>query len=556
MRPLTAVLCTLLLAPAALASQTVHGQVRESGSNTPVRGSFVVLLDETGRRRVGLLTDSAGRYVIRAPAPGAYRLRVETLGYESVLSDPFTLALEEVRTLSLETRVNALRLPEISVSANQRCVSNPQNAVQTARVWEEIRKALSVAAWLENEGAASFRVRTFDQQLNKRMEAVEYEQMLFRLVDGKRAFRALSADSLSQLGFVQRQGDQFSFFGPDAELLISPEFLDQHCFRLQRSPAPGLLGLAFQPMRGRRVSDIEGTLWIDEKSGELRFLDYRFTNVGFSLDDRFANGRTDFQRLANGAWIVSRWVMTTPVLDESTLRWSLRTTGARLQGGEVLDARIGDAPPMELVPSFRVSGFVHDSLRGKPLANARVYLAGTPLETFTDAHGRFTLDSVPRGQYFATVAHPRFDSLPAPPPFVRLRVDSLLAPLLLATPSAEPLRARFCTEEEMRRIGVRQKVPAAQLGVVRVDVVDDETGEPLSGVQVRLNWNAEVPILQGIATGPRQLETRTNDRGQATFCGVDTHQSFTIDLRTDHLNRTGPFRLPPERIVRLLLKMR
>ena len=496
MHRLTPLLCAALLMPKALSGQTVHGQVREPGG-APVRGSFVVLLDGSGQRRIGLLTDSAGRYVMRAPRPGVYRVRIERLGYESVQSDAFSIAAQEVRALSFEMRVSALRLPELRVSANQRCQNNPQNAVQTARVWEEIRKALTVAAWIAREGEARFRIRTFDQELNDRLEAVEYERMLFDLVEGRRSFSAHSSDNLAQLGFVQPAGTGLAFYGPDAELLISPEFLDRHCFRLQRSNAqPGLLGLAFRPMRDR-VPDIEGALWIDEQTGALRFIDYRFRNLSISVDARFANGRTDFLQLPNGAWIVSRWTMITPVLEVSALRNRVRTNGARTQGGEVLDAYLGNGPRIGLVPSFRVTGFVHDSLRGRPLANARVFLAGTPLETFTDSEGRFTLDSVPRGQYFATVAHPRLDSIPAPPPAVRLLVDSMLTPILLATPEREALRARFCTEDEMSRISVRQKVPASQLGVVRVNVVDAETGAPLSGVQVRLTWKAEVPILAG-----------------------------------------------------------
>src|SRR5262249_21306643 len=134
------------------------------------------------------------------------------------------------------------------------------------------------------------------------------DTIVFGEFQGKAAFSAVSADSLVEKGFVRTTGDDAVFYGPDAYVLTAPAFLSQHCFRLERrKDRPNLLGLGFEPVRGRRLPDIEGALWLDEQTGALRFIEYGFTNLTDRFDRQIAGGRTDFEQLANGAWIVRAW---------------------------------------------------------------------------------------------------------------------------------------------------------------------------------------------------------------------------------------------------------
>ena len=65
----------LLLLPAVVRAQSIRGEVVEQGTAAPVMGAFVRLLDAGGVQRAAALSDSAGRFLVRAPAPGAYRLQ-------------------------------------------------------------------------------------------------------------------------------------------------------------------------------------------------------------------------------------------------------------------------------------------------------------------------------------------------------------------------------------------------------------------------------------------------------------------------------------------------
>jgi len=63
--------------------------------------------------------------------------------------------------------------------------------------------------------------------------------------------------------------------GIDARVFLSDPFLDTHCFRIRPSrDADGTVGLAFEPVESREVSDVEGVLWLDEQTAELRVLEF------------------------------------------------------------------------------------------------------------------------------------------------------------------------------------------------------------------------------------------------------------------------------------------
>ncbi|TXI79753.1 MAG: hypothetical protein E6Q42_00600 [Dechloromonas sp.] len=63
----------------------------------------------------------------------------------------------------------------------------------------------------------------------------------------------------------------------------------------------------------------------------------------------------------------------------------------------------------DLGPPGRFSGQILNSEDGKPVANARIYVAGTPLDIVTDAEGRFDVP-VSAGSYAVSIIAPKFAS--------------------------------------------------------------------------------------------------------------------------------------------------
>ena len=76
-RLLLALLAALAVTPAAARAQVVVGQVVDAADGAPLASAVVTLLDTARTRVGGVLTDSAGRFTLRAPAAGTWLVRAE-----------------------------------------------------------------------------------------------------------------------------------------------------------------------------------------------------------------------------------------------------------------------------------------------------------------------------------------------------------------------------------------------------------------------------------------------------------------------------------------------
>lgn len=401
------------------AAQTVSGTVVDEAGGAPVRGALVSLLDAAGARVGSTLTDAQGAFALRAPAPGEFRVRAERVGMSSASAGPLALAAGEVRVLRLATRSTAVMLEAIQVQGTDRgCVVSPGAGASTAALWEEARKALDAAEFTRAQKASVFAIRRYRRVLDP--ERLTVRQAAEDSTTGRYAspFAALPAENLASGGYVRTQGDETLFYPPDAAVLLSETFLDQHCFRVRRGRGEnaGQVGLEFEPIRGRTLPDVRGVLWLDADAAELRTLDYAFTGVRLGDADTPWGGRVHFARLPSGGWIVRRWSLRMPQMGRPHARPEVGLMGrsgapvvvAVVEvGGEV--TRVDEAA--EEPRRASVAGMVWDSTRTAAVAGARVFLDGTEYAARSGADGRFRIEQVPEGRYRLLWSHPRADSL-------------------------------------------------------------------------------------------------------------------------------------------------
>jgi len=90
----------LVLAP-PLAAQAVVGRVVEEGSGAPVADTPVSLVDSAGRAVAAARTRADGGFMLAAPAPGTYRVRVERPGRAAAESEAVALAPGAPRALEM-----------------------------------------------------------------------------------------------------------------------------------------------------------------------------------------------------------------------------------------------------------------------------------------------------------------------------------------------------------------------------------------------------------------------------------------------------------------------
>ena len=87
-----------LSAPARLVAQppAASGIARDAKLKTPLECLHVALVDTADRAVAHAVTDAVGTFVLVAPAPGAYRVRFEIFGWETLVGPLDTLAAGEL----------------------------------------------------------------------------------------------------------------------------------------------------------------------------------------------------------------------------------------------------------------------------------------------------------------------------------------------------------------------------------------------------------------------------------------------------------------------------
>ncbi len=542
-------LLTLLVPDPArrLAAQTIRGTLVEEGSGRPIEGALVILLNEDGVDVSASLTDEAGAYIVRVPQSGRYTLKTERIGYETYTSHPITLSTGQVVERRLAMPVRPIELAALSVSTERRCETRAAEGARTARIWEEARKALRATALTQEQGAFRFTTRLHTSTLASGNLAVMSEQAEILTGVGTRPFQALSVEELAASGYVrQAAADTTEYFAPDADVLLSDAFQDDHCFRAVEGSGPtaGLVGLAFEPLLRDSRTDVGGVLWLDRSNAHLQFVEYRYENLPSPVHSAAIGGRLSFRRLPNGAWIVERWYIRMPLVESVEVmdrsgppvpgnaprkRREFRLRAIREQGGEVLIVAdpagrilVGDRPAM--AGRGGVEGTVMDSTTGQPLAGATVSLVGTNLRTSSDTAGRYSMTDLPVGDFFVTFSHERATSLRLQAVLQPVQIRSAeVATVHLAVPPESVLLERLCPDNGGEGTAV--------LGTV----TDAGSGGPVAGASVRVS-NHIVAVLGapehavdlapwGIAgiDEPESLtvfETTSDENGQYLFCGL------------------------------------
>lgn len=513
------------------AAQAIRGTVADE-NGAPVTGAIVVLVDSTGKPVAGALAGSRGEFHVVAPAAGRYAIRVDRVGHASDLSERIDLATGAVVERTIIARGFPVQLAGVVISKTRRCVSRPEEGTAIAKVWDEARKALSAADLAGNEGLLRVRVARYERDLD-RGKRVKSEQRSQREGVTKNPFVSIPPESLATGGFVQTAADGTWYFAPDAHVLVSEEFLDNYCFRLRRGRGrtASMIGVAFEPAKTNALPGIQGVLWVDKRTAELRHADYVYTRLPGGVESRDVGGRIEFRRLPNGIWLVQRWRIRMPVIQvfraafrrqaDLGLETSLGNpvvVGFREEGGEVLEI-MGRSGWTFAAREGRIRGIVYDSTRSAALGGAEVSLMGTAFVATTGRSGEFDLQAVPEGEYTLSFSHPQLDTLGIVHPGTDVSVsEEAVTRAVVAIPSMETMVSVLCP-------GARGAGLGALIGIVR-----DERGNPVAGAAIRASWSGRWTgdartVLQATV---HEGSTRSEQDGHYRMCGVPLDEIVEI----------------------------
>ncbi len=190
-----------------------------------------------------------------------------------------------------------------------------------------------------------------------------------------------------------------------------------------------------------------------------------------------------------------------------------------------------------------LKGVAFDSLLGRPLAGAMLWLGGGARTAVTDSLGRFAFDSVTPGQVSLSLFHAELDEagLPGLRGGTDVRGGDTTA-LVIAVPSFETFWRRICGSREI----------GADSGVVFGSVRDVNDGTRLVGVVVDAAWQSLARISpRQVIIRDQGMSARSDSTGSFALCGVATGVTVYAQARTGRV-ATGIIQgqVGPRRFVR------
>lgn len=251
--------------------------------------------------------------MVVAPAAGRYRLTAKRIGVKPFRSDWFMLQAGEARVMHVTVEPLAYRLPEVLVADAPMCVPDGARRAEVMALWEEARTALVATRVSMRDRLVEGELQRYVRSLDARSRRVLEESWsdVHGILD--RPLGVLEGDSLSIAGFWRLVGEQAYYFAPDADVLLSPAFVRDHCFEADRGRSRhGEIGIAFEPVDGRTVPDVRGTVWLASRTFELRRVEFQYTQVEPFRGSDQVGGELYFRRLEDGAWLMDRWSVRVP----------------------------------------------------------------------------------------------------------------------------------------------------------------------------------------------------------------------------------------------------
>jgi len=535
-------LAVVLLAsiPALANGQVVRGIVRDAASGAPLAG--VVVSVERARqgdrdapapamRVAASLTTARGEFELAAPAGERIIVTAKRIGVRQFQSPVLTVGPGETRALDIRLEGVRFELPAVTVSAATPCGTRTADRGRIAALWAEASAALTASELSLRDRLFRATIVRYRRLLEPRALTVRDESREVRRSMTEHAFVSFPAESLAVVGYARVLDDgAIEHFAPDARVLLSGEFVRDHCFGLA-PPRETEVGITFQPVRQRRVADIEGTIWLDARSYELQRVVFHYTNFPLPVDDPRTGGEVHFSRLTAGAWYVSRWFMRVPHVEvrpyTSVTRDGPRTASQRnvIASFSEVGGRVDPVDrPGSRTATATLNGRVVDSTGRAALPGARVSLVGMARSATTTRDGAFRLDSLPQGNYTLSVEHPVY---------ARLGLTAVEQDLEIGegTSSITLLQA-IDTRQILRQLCGYDLVPDTSI-VMRL-VVPPHTDraaphDTTQGSVLHLSWDRFRQI------GPGEFRTLT----------------MTTDLPIDAAGGVTACALPPEMLVRV-----
>lgn len=518
--------------------ELLRGVVVDEQTRQPLAAVLVTLIDPEGLELTRYLVGPDGIFRFQLPGPEEYSVRAERLGTRTSTLEGVRVGPGETVSVRIAMSLDPVTLTGIQVTGESRCELARDAGADVQRVWEETRKVLRAQSFTQAEGWYRYDLVKHTRQLDPRSLAIKSESSVRHHTTNQRPIASRSVDLLQEHGYVVQSEDGYwSYFAPDADVLLSDEFLATHCLSIRAGfgEEEGLVGLAFRPQSHRgRSTDIEGVLWLERETARLRWLDFRYRNLpdaAGEVDSEHVGGRVEFRGFEDGTWIVSSWRIRMPVVEEVSLGSfggrRLRLAGIVEEGGRVAKAWRPGSDAVAFSDSDQL-GAIEGKIVGDGLVSdlGSVLVVGTGFTAEVTETGHFRIEDLPPGRY--RLAYVRAEMFGLDAAIVDSEVEvspGATATVTMRPTSKDAVLAEICEQDEWR--------PGTAILVG--EVLDPRTGVAVAEAQVSAEWQLIRDLqLSGsvlVDLSEQSITTKTNEVGAFRICGVPTDLELSVSVR-------------------------
>jgi hypothetical protein len=181
---------------------------------------------------------------------------------------------------------------------------------------------------------------------------------------------------------------------------------------------------------------------------------------------------------------------------------------------------------------------VYDSVANRPLANALVQIVRTSAlqigrSAVTDSRGRYRMDSITPGEYYATFFHPVVDSL---------GVQAAVRRVTLGVRDPERVDLGLPRSERIIAVLCPGLPPFDTSAVIVGEVHESDTGLPLRNVNVVAQW-VDLVLAERFRVEGQAAQTTTGSAGAYVLCGLPSGGEIALEARSEG-RATGRLEVP------------